>query len=359
MAVGPRANPPGVNTLGRPPMSLLTVPGVVVGQGSARSIPRWQTGVGFLPDDCDVPLDWDGLGSDEDFPYWWECPGDGGDTPQNLFQSIAALGDGFKRIGAPEAVEVFDAITLWAGHICRLGGDDDIADAQERARRKLEALTPTAIEYELWTGQIANLAGFPNPALVDAGLATIINGGAPYGFITALGEIEQAIADVMPLTSPAIIHAQPRVVNAWIAEGLVDAVPGGTHLVTKLGTIVVAERGATGASPGSVVPAHTANYAYSWVYATGMVSVWLSPPRVSGAEGVTSTPDGVPVSRGMAETSAETITAAYVNDDPTLSARSINNMEVRAERDFIAAWNPCGLLAARVDLCDERCTGGS
>lgn len=306
-------------------MSLLTVPGVVVGPGNARNTPRWLTGVAMEQDDCDVPLAW--TAGTADFPYWWTCQDTGGSAPTTALESTPSAGDGAKTISAGEGLELFDAITLWAGYFCRAGSADAAAEASARALAKLDALTPTAIERELWSGAVANMAGFPNPAFIDSGLATLVQSGTPLGFITALGEIEQAIADSMPLVSPAIIHAQPRVVNAWRSQQLVEVVPGGTHLVTAAGTIVVPERGATGASPAAISPAQTANYAYSWVYATGMVHVYLSDSRAS---------------------------------DPMESVdRSINDLEIRAEREFIAAWNPCGLVAARVALCDSYCTGGS
>lgn len=306
-------------------MSLLTVPGVVVGSPSPRNVPRWQTGVGFLPDDCDVPFSQ--LAGQSDYPYWWECPGDAGQSPVDALETSGSAADGTKAVSTPEAVETFDAVTLWAGVQCRAGADAEFEDARQRASTKLEALTPTAVEHELWTGDVAALAGFANPALADSGAATLVDGGTPLGFVTALAELEQAIADTAPLTNPAIIHAQPRVVTAWRSEDLVEPVPTGTHLVTACGTIVVPERGATGESPGQVNPAQTANYAYSWAYATGMVHVWISAPR---------TPE-----------QADSV------------ERTQNTLTVRAERDMIAAWNPCGLVAARVALCDVYCTGGS
>lgn len=303
-------------------MSLLTVPGVLVGTGSARNDARWLTGVGMRKEDASFSF----TAGQDDYPYWWVCQ-DGGQAPTTVFETTPGAGDGTKSISAGEGAGYFDAIQLWAGDKCRAGSTDDAAEAQTRALAKLEALTPTAVERELWTAAIANYAGFPNPALIDTGLATLVQGGTPLGFVTALAEIEQAIATSSPLTSPVIIHAQPRVVTAWKSRNLVEIVPGGTHLVTATGTIVVPERGATGQSPASVSPAQTASYSYSWVYATGMVNVFLSDPIVSNP--------------------AESV------------IRTVNTLEVRAERAFVAAWNPAGLLAARVALCDDLCAGGS
>ncbi len=325
MAVGPKTDPQGVVTIGRPPMSLLTVPGVVVTNGNERQVMRPEAGVGVESDDCHVPLSF--TAGTSDYPYWYQCQASGGTAPTTAFETSGGAGDGTKVISAGEGTDLFDAIQLWAGYKCRTGSAELAAESQVRARRKLEALTPAAVERELWTAAIANLAGYDNPAFVDAGLATLVGSGTPLGFVTALGELEQAIADSTNVTSPVIIHAQPRVVTAWASMNLVDMVPGGTHLVTAAGTIVVPERGATGGSPGAISPAQTANRAYSWAYATGMVSVWLTAP---------------------------------VLVDPQESViRSVNTIEVRAERSFVAAWNPCTLLAARVALCDLYCTGGS
>lgn len=304
-------------------MSLLTVPGVLVRPGEQRWSDRWQNGIAFSPESCDVPLSFT-VGV-EDLPYWWECADTDGESPQAAFESENGAADGTKAIGdRPARVEV-DALTLWAGDKCRPGGEDERAEAVARATSKLEALTPTAIERELWTGAMAALAGYPNPAFDNTGLATQVGGGAPLGFVTALGEIEQAIADTMPLTGTAIIHAQPRVVTAWKHADLVEAAPGNTHLVTACGTIVVPERGASGTAPAPLTT--HATYSYSWVYVTGMVSVFLGDPIPPVVE--------------------ESV------------VRTTNDLEVRVERDYLAAFSPCGLLAARVALCDPYCLGGS
>jgi hypothetical protein len=316
--------PAFLRTAGRPPTSLLTVPGVLVTPTSPLWDDRWVAGFSFEPEHCDVPFAFDASAAD-DFPYWWECQAAGGEAPENALELSEGAADGTKSIGAARSTVDVNAVTLWAGYRCRPSGDDDNEDARARAIAKLEALTPTAIERELWSAQIANLAGFDNPALIDS--PTLVQGGTPLGFITALAEIEQSIAETMPLSNPAMIHAQPRVVTAWMSKGLVELAAGNTHLVTASGTIVVPEYGATGASPSNISPAQTASYSYSWAYATGPVRVWLGdirPPTVRES-----------------------------------MDRGVNTMYLRAEREYVLIYNPCGVVAARVALCDELCSGGS
>lgn len=326
MGLGPRYGVPSgvVRTAGPAPMSLLTVPGVLIPPTSAQWSRGVLNGVAVDQDECHRDLAWNA--GESDFPYWWDIHQGATPTqtaPETALETTPAAGDGTKRVSTGEGSDDFDPITIWAGDTCRAGAEDLEAEARARALANLEAITATAIERELWTAQVANLAGFNNPAFIDTGLATKVQNGSPLGFVTALGELEQAVADNANMTGRVLIHAQPRVITVWQSRGLLREAPGATHLVTANGSIVIPERGATGAGPTGSGGAN-ATYSYSWAYATGMVRVWLGNPVAL---------DGL--------------------------VRTTNDFEARAERAFVAAWNPCGLLAVRVALCDEYCIGAS
>lgn len=327
MAQGPESRGEGLLPAGPPARSILTVPGVIVSSHPLLAGNRWENGVAFDPEDCDVEIDFDTAAaqSTADFPYWWQCPDAGGQTPP------AALNANTKLIGTNPARVTFDAYQLWAGYMCstldlRPGTEDRPNPRYEEIRgrvlRKLEAITPAAIEMELWTGNIADAAGFPNPALADPG-STLVQAGVPLGFVTALAELEQALAGCIG-SGRHIIHAPPRVVTHWHSRGLVEPTADGRSLVTAMGTYVNAGAGYPGTAPGHVATGFTTPY----VYGTGMVRVFQSTP---------------------------TLTESFHNP-----ADAINDAEIRAERSAVSVWaNGCCWVGARVNVCDEYCGSGS
>lgn len=307
-------------TAAAPPLSLLRVPGVLYTPSAAQS--HWLSGVAFEPEACTNTLDLDG--DVTDIPYWWNtCSGDA-----ETANAAEYFGFGTKAIGLnPDPVEVAPFV-LWAGYQCTsldVGHGPRLAEIEAKTRRRLEAITPAAVEHELWTGQVATQMGATNDHLTDSTVTTI-QGGAPLGYVTALAEIEQALFD-RDHRGGHMIHAQPRVVTAWMSDGLVSLVPGRTHLETALGTIVVPGSGYPGTSPDPLNTA--ASYAYSWAYGTGFVRAIVGPISV--------TPPG----------------SAQSTD------RENNDQEIRAERDAAVFWDGCALVGAYVSLCDVLCGTGS
>ncbi len=307
-----------------PALSLLTVPGVVVSPAEEQSMGllgpngarRWMNGVNVEPEACSVSLDLDTATAD--FPYWWSCPS--GTT--NPVTALSGLG-GVKAIGdGPDAVHA-EPYTAWVGFQCRPVGGSDARNVEvdARIRRKLLACLPAIVEHELWTGQIADLMDADTPYLADQ--ATADDVGGYYGFVTALAEIEQALADCS-CSGRHMIHAQRRVVTAWRMHNLVSLAPTRDHLLTELGTIVVAGAGYPGTGPLGTDP----SYSNSWAYGTGMVRVFVGPIDVNTTD--LSTVD-----------------------------RSTNLAELRAETSALAIFSPCCHVAAHVNLCDTSCGGGS
>lgn len=321
MGVGPHAAPLGLLPAAPPRYSLLTIPGVVV-PGDAR----WENGIGVQPDGCDVDLV-AGLPTATDIPYWWQCPADGGDSAPTYFgQYVGREDDGIKQIGANDANLESDAFTIWAGYTCTAMEAGNADEMVARATRRLNAVLPPAVEHELWTGTLAAAAGFANDAFMDAGSLT--NLGGPLGFVTALAEVEQSLAEHY-LAGRTMIHAQPRVVTAWASRGLVAPNADRTALVTTQGTVVVPGHGYPG-TPPTALGGPAVGRTYSYVYGTSWVNVWL----------------------GAVDSS--------INDVGTASVeREQNDVEVRAERPALTIWDPCVHVGAWVGLCDEYCGTGS
>ena len=151
--------------------------------------------------------------------------------------------------------------------------------------------------------------------------ADVVTPGATATPQVALRCLEAALADCA-CGARGMIHAPRQLVSAWSQDGLVRH-EGGT-ILTINDTIVVSGAGYDGSSPDGE-PATSGSV---WAYATGIVTVRLSP--------VVVTPS--------------TIEQAL--------DRSVNTIEYRAERMAAAYWDSCCLFAAETDL--ELCLiGGS
>lgn len=236
--------------------------------------------------------------------------------------ALDALG-GIKAIGENPEIVSADSWQAWVGYACTAGDFRNEAQQAEigaRLRSKLEAALPAIVERELWTGQVAIAAGMDNPYLMDANVDIV---AASLGFVTALGEMEQALADAS-YSGRRIIHAQPRVVNLWRSVGLVSLAPSRDHLLTEQGTVVVPGTGYPGTSPTG----QAASYSHSWIYGTAGVRVFLGTPDVGVVSGATA-------------------------------IRTINDVELRAERAVLILFADCVRPAIGVNLCDTLCGGGS
>lgn len=305
-----------------PRVSLLSAPGVLITDADFRI----ENGIAVERESAAVVLEAAGS-STSDVPYWWDCALTGGSAPATFFSTRMA---GIKKIGTHPGKLTFDPFQVWVGYRCTahdVAHDDGIGAsvAGRRLLAKLEAATPAAVEREFWTGKIGDAAGLRGPALADIGTVTQVDGGIALGFVTALGELEQALADNANLVGRRMIHAQPRAVNAWRSRGLVELSPEGAFLRTALGTIVVPGTGYPGTGVGNT---GAVSHGTTFAYGTGQVRVWLGAPDVRQVE--SSSID-----------------------------REDNDVELRAERSVVIAWDPGAHVGARVSLCDEYCSASS
>ena len=207
--------------------------------------------------------------------------------------------------------------------------ESQIDQMQRRALAKLSAIEQTAIEGELWEGTWAQAEGNANNYLTDSATWTELQSGAAVGLVTALAELEQAIADTLP-SGRGMIHATARTVTLWARNGLVTR--RGDTLVTLLDTIVVPGRGYTGTAPGSEGPGDAfTDEDFSWAYATDLVTV----------------------RRGQAFLLTDDVTSRAAVD------RTANTILVSAARFASATWDGCLHTGLLVDHRSELTSIGS
>lgn len=331
MASGPAVGFDGLLPARPPALSLLTAPGVLVtdeekrqgaGLEDPRALDRWENGVRVQPPGCISADDLDIDVASADYPYWWVCEEGAGQSP--VAANVA--GSGTKEIGNPESTLTFQPYTVWAGVFCRAHDADRRGEEfQRRALSRLECIQSRAVEHELWTGQVRNTAGFSTPYLADPDNDTPLSLVA-LGFVTALGELEDALSECS-CVEPKMIHAERRVVTAWASRQLVDVAPDGSHLRTRLGTIVVPGAGYPGTGP-SQEQSGEGSYSSSYVYGTGRVRVFLGP-------------------------------VVYRGEPVETVDRDVNDWRVRAERTAVAVFDRCCTVGLPVSTCDEYCGSGS
>lgn len=222
-----------------------------------------------------------------------------------------------------EADRAFTPFVVEASVECLTFGSSQ-ADLEAQARAKLVAVQQRKIEAELWAGTLAQAASWSNAYLTD-GNADLIEGGTPLGSVTALAELEQAIAD--SLSGQGMIHATPRTVTHWLDAGLVSRT--GNLLLTALDTIVVPGRGYAGTAH-SADPKPTGGSAdFDWAYATDPVVVRLGQIDLAQTTG------------------------------PAGLDRTNNLFLLTATRFAAATFDGCLHVGALVDHRSERTTTGS
>jgi len=258
---------------------------------------HWQAGLRWKPARCDVV----------DEPFWWECHEGAG-------QAAATFYPNGKALTAPDAFNEYRPWTAWTGDRCRAGSPDQAAEVRRVATETLDACLSKILERELWSGVVAVGAGFPNDYLTKAAGLTATAGG-PHGHVTALAELEQAIADGQ--CGPGMIHAQPRLVTLWSRNGLVYATPSGRQLRTAQGNLVVPGQGYDGSGTGLAL----GTIDESWAYATPMVHTILGDTFV--------VPDADRLDHAV--------------------ERSQNTVEWRAEKDVALLFDTCFRHGIRVD----------
>ncbi len=135
-------------------------------------------------------------------------------------------------------------------------------DFKGRALRLLENATPQAIERELWTGALAQAAGYPNNYLTGPATIDVTPGSVPS---VARGlQILQDSLQQCGFGGQGMIHVQ-----AQTAPNLLSVRRVGNLLLDLFDNIVVPGVGYPGTGPGGVAP----DPGFAWMYATDLVMV--------------------------------------------------------------------------------------
>ena len=261
---------------------------------------RWQNGIQIVPEDC-IP----GVGSEAEPPAWWchdEVDGSPSDAmawpmhPEPVFYR-----PWFARVGITCATTAFDA-----------------GDYQGRARRKYLASESRLIERELWSGRVAQAAGFPNRYLTQLDSVELL---AEQPLTSALALLQLYLAD--RTHGRGMIHATPRTVSFWQHAGMLRR--EGNLILDVFDNIIVPGQGYYGSGPDTMQPLVPG--VIEWAYATSMIVV-LTEPSVT-----------------------------VIPDQPSEAIdRDRDRVAYQAGRVVAAFWDGCAHAAVPVNLCEMHCT---
>jgi hypothetical protein len=202
--------------------------------------------------------------------------------------------------GNPFPVQVFDDCPSTFGQ-------RDEATRQQYARDRLARIESAAIAHELWTGEMAEEAGWEdNVRLVDA---AVLNGGTALDLVDGLA----ALADVLATDlagATAAFHMTRGTLLRVDAAG-VTLTRTGFVIEDLMGSLYVADAGYPGTDPDGDAP----DAGEAWIYGTARPTVYRSQVFPTG---------------------------------PALD-RDVNSMQASAE-EYALTVIPCGVYAARVTL---------
>lgn len=216
-------------------------------------------------------------------------------------------GDKFADQHGQEWVEAASFSIVATGPRCF--GTHAIANAERRARERIEALEWAAVEYAVMTGSCGASPFLAGPPTGEGGMDLTIRPDPvdPTGY-TALAEWSVADLSSAPVLPVGTDPVAPKTALAALEWGMRDyGGPGVIHapswvypwfedwerreasrLVTQLGHGWAFGRGYVSVAPGTA-PAEmptlddTPDFASAWLYGTGAVRVWRGP--------ITITPD--------------------------------------------------------------------
>ena len=240
-----------------------------------------------------------------------------------------AVGIDLTPPAGPGVIEV-EPFGVWAGDRCSTFGRTE-RDWAGRARRLLEAAQSKHLGRELWRGDLARDAGWPNKYLAQH-TAQVLN-GSPQTPEDALALLEQGLADCLA-GGIGMIHATRQLVTLWSYRGALRF--DGGQILTINGTRVVSEAGYDGSGPAAdagSAPA-AAGPGSVWAYGTGLVTVRL------GA--IETQPGSLEDARAWAQA----------------TDRRTNDVQVVATRQVAYDYPPCCHVAVEVDI-DPPASGGS
>jgi hypothetical protein len=245
-AVGPALDLDGPLPVA-PPYSLLSVPGVIVGDGD-----RWMNGVNFWGFPSDVPETWEPCSTGT-----YRTKVEGGEIPLPRFDPFA----------------LYEAIS------CSTISVGDAREFANRAAVVLKAAQSYPVELALSQGVVQST----NPFFGDANL-NILAGGAAVAPEVGIAYLEDAIGGT---ARAGMIHITPSVAG-YLGFNLFreidpDGVPRSKdeYLVTAAGTTVAVGGGYIGADP---ITGASPSTGQSWAFATGPIQVRLSDLQMVGSD---------------------------------------------------------------------------
>jgi hypothetical protein len=218
-----------------------------------------------------------------------------------------------KEIAAGQVPAVVPTYGFYEGDICStMAGLSAFDETAARVSRAVQAHTGYWAEQALWDG-LGTMTG--SQALAASG-ADDINGGAAVGIVPGLSDMIAALNAVLG-GARGVIHVSQSILPFLMFYGQV--VRNGNFLqVSGTDHNVVAGTGYSGNDPDGNAPLA----GESWIYGTGPVSVVLSSVQI--------VPD---------------LSAAAID-------RTVNTVEVRAERGLAAYFDPCAHIGLPVCLPD-------
>lgn len=233
-----------------------------------------------------------------------------GDAPLDEYNAGAVSGDAAVYY-APPAFRVTDECPASSGAGRELGA---------RLRRQVDAATSFRVARELWTGLLTQADPFVapagdqtmNPFLAAAGAVVVAGVHSPANGIARLEEAARTKAHGQQVW----LHVTTAVANLAQSGGIFRRV--GNIMYTPTDAVVCTDAGYPGTAPGGAAPAAD----HAWAYATGPITVRLSPVLVPD----TNEP------------------AAEVFDHRR------NRWVVTGERRFAATFDPCVLYAVQLAL---------
>lgn len=221
-----------------------------------------------------------------------------------------------KTITAPSGTVTVDTVGLWVGDECSAMTPGAIGETIARAERRLDIVTSHMIEEYLWDG-------IDTPATGEATLASTAATDlsvSPVSPVRAFALLVQAVDSVLQ-GARGVIHT-PRWTVPYLAN--LDIISRRENVIQVTGTdhVVITGSGYSGNDPDGNAPADNE----AWLYATGSVEYALSNFITPGRE-----------------------------DPAALVDRSVNTVEVRAERGAAAWFDPCAHFAISTCFPAEDC----
>lgn len=266
----------------------------------AQPWPReWVNGIAWVPEAC-LP--------ESDPTFWW-CPVSPGTEWVTERTS--------KTVDESPDILQYRPWAAWVGDSCSTFSFAE-RDLTGRAQRRLSASLSRIIETELWTGTVAQAAGFPNAYLASADADDLGSAGLMY----ALAALQEYLAE--SVNERGMIHATPRTAALWYAGGGLRR--EGMLLLDAFDNIIVPGQGYDGSAPDGTPAPDSGDTQHA--YATSMVTVQID-------ERVMTVPPDL---------------AEAIN-------KSTNHITYRAEQIVAAIWDAdCAHAAIEVNLCEPCCT---